>query len=152
MWYIDNFVFNKVLINISLSTAKTARALLLKVPFVQMLTDQQQDLLAEIAYVMKYPKDTKLLQEYQQTNSLYVIQSGRIELRKLGKPVHNLSSGDYFGENNIYGREKKIPIAFTTEETIVIQLTREMVEDKLNEPVKFCILRNVIQEGFKNSE
>ena len=101
---------------------------------------------------MKYPKDTKLLQEYQQTNSLYVIQSGRIELRKLGNPVHNLSSGDYFGENNIYGREKKIPIAFTTEETIVIQLTREMVEDKLNEPVKFCILRNVIQEGFKNSK
>ena len=27
-----------------------------------------------------------------------------------------------------------------------------MVEDKLCEPVKFCILRNVITEGFKNSK
>ena len=69
---------------------------------------------------MKYPKDTKLLQEFQINNSLYVIKSGRIELRKLGKPVHNLSKGDYFGENKIYGRDKKIPMAFTTEETVVI--------------------------------
>ena len=53
-------------------------------------------------------------------NSLYVIKSGRIELRKLGKPVHNLTAGDYFGENKIYGREKKIPLAFTSEETVVI--------------------------------
>ena len=38
MWYIDNFVFNKVLISISLQTAIIARSLLLKVPFFQLLT------------------------------------------------------------------------------------------------------------------
>ena len=105
-----------------------------------MLTSSQQDLLAEAAFVMKYPKDTRLLQEYHIVNSMYVIKSGRIELRKLGKPAFILTKGDYFGENNIYGREKKLPMAFTTEETVVIQITRDMVEDKLDEPVKFCIL------------
>ena len=53
-------------------------------------------------------------------NSLFVVRSGKIELRKLGKPVYILEQGDFFGENNIYGRDKKIPIAFTVEETVVI--------------------------------
>ena len=70
----------------------------------------------------------------------------------MNKPVFNLQHGDYFGENNIYGPDKKIPMAFTTEETVVIQLTKGMVEDSLGEPVKFCILRNYISQGFMNSK
>ena len=66
----------------------------------------------------------------------------------MGKPVYTLKEGDFFGENNIYGKDKKIPVAFTVEESIVIQLTSDMVEEILGEPVKFAILRNVIVQGF----
>jgi len=38
----------------------------------------------------------------------------------MGKPVFTLTSGEFFGENNIYGPEKQIPVAFTVEETILI--------------------------------
>jgi len=38
----------------------------------------------------------------------------------MGRPVYTLKKGEFFGENNIYGREKKIPVAFTAEESVVI--------------------------------
>lgn len=63
-----------------------------------------------------------------------------------------MQPGDFFGENNIYGKDKKIPVAFTVEETVVIQLTKDMVEDRLGEPIKYCILRNIIMEGFTKSK
>lgn len=51
---------------------------------------------------------------------MHVIKSGKIELRRIGKTVFTLTTGDFFGENNIYGDEKKLPVAFTVEETVVI--------------------------------
>jgi len=38
----------------------------------------------------------------------------------MGKPVFTLNAGDYFGESNIYGTPKKLPIAYTIEESVVI--------------------------------
>ena len=70
----------------------------------------------------------------------------------MGKPVYTLKKGEFFGENNIYGREKKIPVAFTAEETVVIQLTKDMVEDRFGEPIKYVILRNIINKAILDSE
>jgi len=69
---------------------------------------------------MRYPKDFKFLAQSQTVSSLFVIKSGKIELRRMGRPVYTLKKGEFFGENNIYGREKKIPVAFTAEESVVI--------------------------------
>jgi len=70
----------------------------------------------------------------------------------MGKPVYTLTAGEFFGENNVYGPEKQIPVAFTVEETILIQLTSDMVEDRLGEPIYYAILRNFLQKGFDNSK
>ena len=120
LWFINNIIFQQVLSNVNRATTSTARAHLLKVPFYNLLTNEQQDSLAEGAYLMKYPKDFKFLAQSMSKSSLYVIQSGKIELRRMGKPVYTLKKGEFFGENNIYGRDKKIPVAFTAEETVVI--------------------------------
>ena len=101
---------------------------------------------------MKYPKDFKFLAQSMSKSSLYVIKSGKIELRRMGKPVYTLKKCEFFGENNIYGREKKIPVAFTAEETVVIQLTKDMVEDRLGQEIKYVILRNIINTAILESK
>ena len=63
MWYLDNFIFQKIINNINIETTQDARKFLMKVPFYKMLNVEQQDILAQAAYIMKYPKDTKFLQE-----------------------------------------------------------------------------------------
>lgn len=94
-----------------------------KIPFFSQLPDEAVNALAEKAKSVKFPKSATIISEGDETNSLYIILSGKIRVftsYEEGKEVTLLiqEAGSYFGELALLTDEPRSATVMSLETTV----------------------------------
>ncbi|MCP4717386.1 MAG: Crp/Fnr family transcriptional regulator [Deltaproteobacteria bacterium] len=100
------------------------------IPLFTGLSDQELDSLVKVAIKKTFPKSTVLCNEGDQSNSLYVICSGKVKVTKNdedGKEVilAMLGPGEYFGEMSLLDSEPRSASVTTKEQTEIMLFSRD---------------------------
>lgn len=103
--------------------------ILQSVPLFSCLTDDELETLALKLGVRKYPKGSVVINEGDESRSLYIIERGRVWISKVhgdGREVvlATLSAGDYFGEMALIDNRPRSANAVTKEATTLYVLHR----------------------------
>ncbi|ULO06194.1 Crp/Fnr family transcriptional regulator [Paenibacillus sp. 19GGS1-52] len=110
-----------------------------KVPIFASLSDED---LAKVSAMIKHKKFSKgqaLILEEQPSDTLYIIQQGQVKLLKItpqGKDqiLHILSTGDFFGELNIFNSDELSNFsAYALKNTDICMLTKDDMERLIQE-------------------
>ncbi|MDQ0192742.1 Crp/Fnr family transcriptional regulator [Paenibacillus wynnii] len=110
-----------------------------KVPIFTSLSDED---LAKVSAMIKHKKYTKgqaLILEEQPSDTLYIIKQGQVKLLKVtpqGKEqiLHILSTGDFFGELNIFNSDEVSNFsAYALKNTDICLLTKADMEQLIEE-------------------
>jgi CRP-like cAMP-binding protein len=93
-----------------------------KVRFFEELTDDDLSRVAKIGQRRSYAADDALVQRDSDRGGLFVILSGRAQV-EVGGAVHDLASGDFFGEMALLGHTRRSASVTATEpvEALVIE-------------------------------
>lgn len=126
--------------------------LLKKIPLFSCLNDEEFAHLTRVAIKKNFPKNTVLLSEGDITNSLYVIQSGKVKTLindENGKEIilSIFGPGDYFGEMAFIDGEPRSASIETKEQTkLWIFLRNDLKGILVEEPdIVFNLLRGLIE-------
>jgi CRP/FNR family cyclic AMP-dependent transcriptional regulator len=146
-----------------------------KIPFLSKLPDEALNALAAKAKSVKFPKQSIIISEGDETNSLYIILSGKVRVFSSDEKSKEVTllvqeSGSYFGELALLGDEPRSASVETLEKTVcgiiskndfkywlashpdvAIGLLRELSEKirHLTEKVKQMALSNVYERTIK---
>jgi len=101
------------------------------------LTDSEARIIAESMREVNHPADTLLFEENTEGSSLYIINSGEIEILKRiiegkSKIVAVLKSGDFFGEMSLIDNSPRSAGARVAKDSIIYELRKEDFENILN--------------------
>lgn len=122
-----------------------------KVPIFASLSDEDLSRISAMIKHRKYAKGQALILEEQPTDTLYIIQQGHVKLSKMtpqGKEqiLHVLTTGDFFGELNIFNSEELSNFsAYALQDTSICMLTKTDMEQLITEnpAISFKLLKTV---------
>ncbi|MHA6528867.1 Crp/Fnr family transcriptional regulator [Paenibacillus sp. BAC0078] len=122
-----------------------------KVPIFASLTDGDLSRISAMIKHRKYAKGQALILEEQPTDTLYIIQQGHVKLSKMtpqGKEqiLHVLTTGDFFGELNIFNSEELSNFsAYALKDTSICMLTKTDMEQLIaeNPDISYKLLKTV---------
>ena len=82
--------------------------LLNSIPLFETLNDAETEILASRIELRQFPVNRLIINEGEETNSLYIILSGKVKIFLQGESgeeviLNFLSEGDYFGEVSLFG-------------------------------------------------
>lgn len=94
-----------------------------KIPFLSKLPDEALNALAAKAKSVKYPKQAVIISEGDETNSLYIILSGKVRVFSSDEKSKEVTlqvqeSGSYFGELALLADEPRSASVETLEKTV----------------------------------
>jgi CRP-like cAMP-binding protein len=69
-----------------------------KVPLFSALDKKELEMLSKIAKEQRYPAGATIVKTGATGHGLYIIQEGKVSVRKGGKTINHLGPGDFFGE------------------------------------------------------
>ncbi|GGF94765.1 Crp/Fnr family transcriptional regulator [Paenibacillus albidus] len=105
-----------------------------KVPIFTSLSDEDLAKVSAMIRHRKYEKGEALILEEQPSDTLYIIKNGHVKLLKMtpqGKEqiLHILSTGDFFGELNIFNSDELSNFsAYALKTTHICMLTKDDME------------------------
>jgi CRP/FNR family cyclic AMP-dependent transcriptional regulator len=123
-----------------------------KIPVFSCLDDHELDALVRVAIKKTFPKNTILINEGDQTDSLYVIYSGKVKaaiIDEQGKEVilSIFGPGEYFGEMAFIDGEVRSASIVTRQPTQVMIIHRDDFRHTLssNPDIAFNLLKGVVR-------
>lgn len=99
------------------------------IPLFSMLSSAELNEIEQYSCVRTYPKNTIIINENDEINSLYFIMSGKVKLYMsdcLGKEVvlNYLKDGDYLGELALIGESTKMPSVMTMNQCTLLLISK----------------------------
>jgi len=88
------------------------------------LTDEERADILALAEVLEVAAGERVFEEGSEGESLYVVLTGGIALRRSGHVVVRLGPGDFFGEMSLFNRYVRVAEACATEPATVLELRR----------------------------
>lgn len=110
-----------------------------KVPIFASLSDEDLAKVSAMIKHRKYSKGQALILEEQPSDTLYIIQQGQVKLLKItpqGKDqiLHILSTGEFFGELNIFNSDELSNFsAYALKSTEICMLTKDDMEQLIEQ-------------------
>jgi CRP/FNR family cyclic AMP-dependent transcriptional regulator len=131
--------------------AQTA-AQLKSIPVFENLTDSERELIVSAQMLRKFQKNVVVLHEGDQSNALYIIDSGQVKVSRIneeGKEVVLciLSEGDHFGEMSLIDDEPR-SASIITKTTCQFSLIRKQDFEQVldaNPQLALTMLRSLCQ-------
>lgn len=130
------------------------------VPIFSSLNPEQLAEVEKHCSTRPYPKNAVIINEGDDTDSLYIIESGHVKVflsDKSGKEViiNNQGPGEYFGELSILTGKKRSASVMTTEKCVFTIMYKQDFKELLekNPPIGFNMLQslaNRVQELTDN--
>ena len=113
------------------------RLLLKNIPLLEDLPDDGYDIIVKNSIVSNYPKNTKIVNEGEESSSLYLIVSGKVKeylSDEAGKEiiVGIRGAGEYFGELALLGEFLQKTSFMTIEPSKIAIITKAQFEELLN--------------------
>lgn len=102
-------------------------AFLKKIHLFHGLSEEELTAVAEELTEKTFPAGTAIFKEGERGESFYLISDGGVELMRVGqsKPISQLVTGDYFGEEALWSDRRRSVTVTTQETTAVLILTRD---------------------------
>mmetsp|Transcript_26664 Transcript_26664/g.32338 ORF Transcript_26664/g.32338 Transcript_26664/m.32338 type:complete len:645 (+) Transcript_26664:250-2184(+) len=102
----------------------------LKCPFLDQLTVEKTDAMAELTTIKRLDPDTAVFKQDDEAHSFYFVYSGTLRVQKKSKDgdvkeVGKLYSGDYFGELAVINNSKRLATITTLTRVVLLELTSE---------------------------
>ncbi len=117
---------------------------------------------------------TLIIQERMKCDALYIIDSGQVEIYKIGKndqrlPLGVIGSGEYLGEMALISGSNHSASALALTDVVALKLSREAIEEQFNQAPQwlislarglasrlatmnnFLLRHNVVDESLMNS-
>jgi malate dehydrogenase (oxaloacetate-decarboxylating)(NADP+) len=88
------------------------------------LTDEERATILALAEELAVATGERVFEEGSEGESLYVVLTGGIVLRRSGHVVVQLGSGEFFGEMSLFNRYVRVAEACATEPTTMLELRR----------------------------
>lgn len=114
------------------------------------LSEEDLETLESLAVTRSYPKNTVLINEGDQANAMYFIDSGKVRVfvsDDQGKELilNTMGEGEYFGELSLLDDEKRSASVITTEKATFSIIYKEDFTDAIvkNPNLALSLLRNL---------
>ncbi|MEQ1546347.1 Crp/Fnr family transcriptional regulator [Methyloglobulus sp.] len=126
-----------------------------KIPFLSQLSDEVLITLAERAKSAKYPKQTMIVSEGDESSSLYIIISGKVRVFSSDDKSKEVTlliqeQGSYFGEIALLSDQLRSASVVTLEKTVCAVISKsDFIHWLLNYPDVAVILLGVLSEKIK---
>jgi malate dehydrogenase (oxaloacetate-decarboxylating)(NADP+) len=88
------------------------------------LTDEERATILALAEELAVAAGERVFEEGSEGESLYVVLTGGIVLRRSGHVVVQLGPGEFFGEMSLFNRYVRVAEAYATEPTTMLELRR----------------------------
>jgi malate dehydrogenase (oxaloacetate-decarboxylating)(NADP+) len=88
------------------------------------LTDEERATVLALAEELEVAAGERVFEEGSEGESLYVVLTGGIALRRSGHVVVQLGPGEFFGEMSLFNRYVRVAEACATEPTTLVELRR----------------------------
>ena len=102
LWGLHRSLFSEIIMSITTSHYLEIQAFVDSIELLGSLTDSQKKKLANNLIVLKYNAGFKIIKEGDLSDSLYIIESGKVSCVEKGVEVKILTKGDYFGDKAIF--------------------------------------------------
>ncbi|WP_032123422.1 Crp/Fnr family transcriptional regulator [Clostridium amazonitimonense] len=125
-----------------------------KVPIFSFLSDEELKKIISMTGHLQFKKGEALCYEGEKSDTLFIINEGKVKLSKITKEgkeqiVHILTSGDFFGELNLFNDEEKYNFsAYAISNVKICTLSKENMDDILmrNPKISLKILKEVTKK------
>jgi CRP/FNR family transcriptional regulator, cyclic AMP receptor protein len=129
---------------------KAIAAALRKSPLLAGLDTRTLAQLATFARVRNLAKDAVVVQQGDEGIGFYVLLSGRVQVRRAGKPVAELGPGEFFGEMALFdGRPRSADVVALEPATAVVLSRWEFWGFAANKPE---VLRAILEAMARRLE
>lgn len=116
----------------------------------EKLSDEELETLESLAVTRSYPKNTVLINEGDQANAMYFIDSGKVRVYvsdDQGKEfiLNTMGEGEYFGELSLLDDEKRSASVITTEKAAFSIIYKDDFTDAImkNPNLALSLLKNL---------
>ncbi|MBU5592271.1 Crp/Fnr family transcriptional regulator [Clostridium sp. MSJ-4] len=125
-----------------------------KVPIFSFLSDEELKKIISMTGHLQFKKGEALCYEGEKSDTLFIINEGKVKLSKITKEgkeqiVHILTSGDFFGELNLFNDEEEYNFsAYAISNVKICTLSKENMDDILmrNPKISLKILKEVTKK------
>jgi len=135
-----------------MASSKSDTSMLQKIPLFSSLTDAQVAAFSQRAGTKSYPRNTILVTEGDDTDSLFVVQAGKVKVYlsdEEGKElILNIQGpGDYFGEVALLDDAPRSASVMTLEDTRCLVVSKRDFQECLlqNPQIALVLLRDLSQ-------
>lgn len=102
-----------------------------KTYFFNMLNDEEAERLMSIIISVKLKSGEKLFSENDESDSLYIIESGSVMIKKGSMVLNLLSAGSCFGEMAFLTGEKRSATITAVEDSVLLRINYSDLENLL---------------------
>lgn len=125
-----------------------------KVPIFSFLSDDELRKIISMTGHLQFKKGEALCYEGESSDTLFIINEGKVKLSKMTKDgkeqiVHILSSGDFFGELNLFNDEERYNFSgYAISNVKICTLSKKHMDDILirNPRISLKILKEVAKK------
>jgi malate dehydrogenase (oxaloacetate-decarboxylating)(NADP+) len=109
------------------------------------LTDEERATILALAEELAVAADERIFEEGSEGESLYVVLTGGIVLRRSGHVVLQLGPGEFFGEMSLFNRYVRVAEACATEPTTMLELRRRDLQPLVlrQEPAALKVVQRI---------
>jgi CRP/FNR family cyclic AMP-dependent transcriptional regulator len=129
------------------------KAFLVATPFFGGLSDASLDLLISMLVERRFDVGATVMAEGEPGNSMYIVQSGELEVTKLGESGHPVrmavfGPGDFFGEMSLIEMQNRSATVITESPALLYELTAQNLYAYYKADIRayILVLQNINRE------
>jgi cAMP-dependent protein kinase regulator len=104
-----------------------------QVPMLRACSPEELDHIAELGVALSVPEGQQIVRQGEPGDQFFVIVNGTVEVRRDGRSVATLGSGDYFGELALFDPAPRNATVVTTSPTTVVSVSRNTFWELLSD-------------------
>lgn len=148
LWRLDQVTFKVIVMGSAIKKRERYTAFLEKVPILSEMAPNERLVLADALRPRAFEKEMVIVNEGDDGDEFYIIESGTVRVEKGGKAISNLKEGDYFGEIALLTSKKRQATVVAESDTVKVLTVHRKVFQRVLGPLSDILSRNM--EAYSN--
>ncbi|OMJ74577.1 hypothetical protein SteCoe_26476 [Stentor coeruleus] len=152
LWSVDRGTFRTTLEELNAQNFLENKKFIDSISVFEVLSEEQREILVGALSVLKFTNGSKVVNEGDPGDLLYIIKEGSVVCTQKGREVRVMNKGDYFGEQALYYGSMRTATVTAAEDVILLALGRENLVECLGASLQLVIYKNSMRIAFKKNE
>jgi len=122
------------------------------IPMIKYLDNNKKTNLARLINSVEFPKDTKIIEEGELGDRMYIIKEGTVSCRIKNNEVRKLYAKDFFGHNSILIECKRSLDVIAYSDVVCYAFSKKNLNEALGENYKDIILFSIFRAAIISSK